>query len=234
MAKDGIATAIVFKTGPETYMGKIADLTISAEATETTLQKEINAFIKIIAIVAVFLGVLFFVLGFIIRYPVITNFIFAIGIVVANVPEGLIAALTVCLTLTAKRMFKNNIMVKNLQSVETLGAITCICSDKTGTLTQNKMTVVHLWYDKNFRKVKPNQKDIEVDNDLYKLQLYEKTDHTFEMLKIGGVCGSENDFVQDVPDDFPPFLKDINDWKKSNEIANEDQIKKKSEECILH
>jgi len=77
----------------------------------------------------------------------ITNLVFMIGIIVANVPEGLLATVTVCLTLTAKRMHTKSVLVKNLEAVETLGSTTCICSDKTGTLTQNVMTVANLVYD---------------------------------------------------------------------------------------
>lgn len=91
---------------------------------------------------AFFLGISFFIIGFIVGYKPVDNMVFMIGIIVANVPEGLLATVTVALTITAKRMALKNVLVKNLESVETLGSTSCICSDKTGTLTQNRMTVV--------------------------------------------------------------------------------------------
>ena len=75
--------------------------------------------------------------------------IFAIGIIVANVPEGLLATITVSLALSAKRMSEKYVLVKNMESVETLGSTSCICTDKTGTITQNRMTVSHLFFDKS-------------------------------------------------------------------------------------
>lgn len=81
------------------------------------------------------LGVLFLILGFIYGYDAIMNIIFMIGIIVANVPEGLLVTVTVCLAITAQRMARKKVLVKNMESVETLGSTTCICSDKTGTLT---------------------------------------------------------------------------------------------------
>merc|ERR1712025_1464140 len=114
---------------------------------ETPIAKEIAHFIHLITGVAVFLGVTFFIIAFILGYNWLDAVIFLIGIIVANVPEGLLATVTVCLTLTAKRMASKNCLAKNLAAVETLGSTSTICSDETGTLTQNRMTVAHMWFD---------------------------------------------------------------------------------------
>uniref|UniRef100_A0A674PCN9 Sodium/potassium-transporting ATPase subunit alpha n=1 Tax=Takifugu rubripes TaxID=31033 RepID=A0A674PCN9_TAKRU len=144
---EGTARGIVICTGDRTVMGRIATLTSGLETGKTPIAKEIEHFIHIITGVAVFLGVTFFVLALILGYSWLEAVIFLIGIIVANVPEGLLATVTVCLTLTAKRMAKKNCLVKNLEAVETLGSTSTICSDKTGTLTQNRMTVAHMWFD---------------------------------------------------------------------------------------
>merc|ERR1740131_680460 len=146
-AVEGTATGIVVNIGDNTVMGRIAGLASGLSTGETPIAKEIAHFIHIITGVAVFLGVTFFIIAFILGYHWLDAVIFLIGIIVANVPEGLLATVTVCLTLTAKRMAKKNCLVKNLEAVETLGSTSTICSDKTGTLTQNRMTVAHMWFD---------------------------------------------------------------------------------------
>ncbi|XP_017557416.1 sodium/potassium-transporting ATPase subunit alpha-1-like [Pygocentrus nattereri] len=144
---EGSASGIVINTGDRTVMGRIATLASSLEVGKTPIAIEIEHFIHIITTVAVFLGVTFCTLSLILGYGWLEAVIFLIGIIVANVPEGLLATVTVCLTLTAKRMAKKNCLVKNLEAVETLGSTSTICSDKTGTLTQNRMTVAHMWFD---------------------------------------------------------------------------------------
>merc|ERR1712117_51802 len=146
-AVEGTATGIVVNIGDNTVMGRIAGLASGLASDQTPIAKEIQHFIHIITGVAVFLGVTFFIISFILGYHWLDAVIFLIGIIVANVPEGLLATVTVCLTLTAKRMASKNCLVKNLEAVETLGSTSTICSDKTGTLTQNRMTVAHMWFD---------------------------------------------------------------------------------------
>jgi sodium/potassium-transporting ATPase subunit alpha len=146
-AVEGTCRGVVIKTGDRTVMGRIANLASGLEVGDTPIAKEIAHFIHLITGVAVFLGVSFFIIAFILGYFWLDAVIFLIGIIVANVPEGLLATVTVCLTLTAKRMARKNCLVKNLEAVETLGSTSTICSDKTGTLTQNRMTVAHMWFD---------------------------------------------------------------------------------------
>merc|ERR1712212_938619 len=146
-AVEGTCVGMVVNIGDNTVMGRIAGLASGLASDETPIAKEIAHFIHIITGVAVFLGVSFFIIAFILGYNWLDAVIFLIGIIVANVPEGLLATVTVCLTLTAKRMAAKNCLVKNLEAVETLGSTSCICSDKTGTLTQNRMTVAHMWFD---------------------------------------------------------------------------------------
>ncbi|CAB4063111.1 ATP1A [Lepeophtheirus salmonis] len=146
-AVEGTSRGIVVNIGDNTVMGRIAGLASGLESGDTPIAKEIAHFIHLITGVAVFLGLTFFVIAFILGYHWLDAVIFLIGIIVANVPEGLLATVTVCLTLTAKRMASKNCLVKNLEAVETLGSTSTICSDKTGTLTQNRMTVAHMWFD---------------------------------------------------------------------------------------
>jgi len=139
LCKEGRGKGMVFNIGDNTVIGQIANLADTASSDISPLRKELNRFIKIITVIALCLGILFFCLGFILKYKVIQNLVFAIGIIVANVPEGLLATITITLSVASIKMQAKKVLVKNLESVETLGSTSCICSDKTGTLTSNEM-----------------------------------------------------------------------------------------------
>lgn len=165
LAVDGTAVGVVVNTGDRTVFGRIAGLAAGSDAQATTLQLEIHRFVIIISAVAITLGLIFLVIGFVKGTDIIDNLIFVIGIIVANVPEGLLATVTVSLTLTAKRMAKKNVLVKKLECVETLGSTTTICSDKTGTLTQNRMTIVHAVTDMTIHTTKTATQESTFDFD---------------------------------------------------------------------
>lgn len=145
-AAAGTCRTVVVSTGMDSEFGKIAGLTQNTEKSLSPLQKELNILTKQIAAIALSIGVLFMIVSvFFVKDPVMESFLFALGMVVAFIPEGLLPAVTLSLALAVQKMAKENALVKKLSAVETLGCTNVICSDKTGTLTQNEMTVNHLW-----------------------------------------------------------------------------------------
>jgi len=141
LVQSGDAKALVCRTGMDTEIGNIVELTKQTQEVETPIRKELKYFIKIISGIAIALGVSFFLVSVAIGRGELASLIFAIGIIVANVPEGLLPTVTLALTMASKRMARKNALIKHLESVETLGSTTVICSDKTGTLTQNRLSV---------------------------------------------------------------------------------------------
>jgi calcium-translocating P-type ATPase len=141
----GQAKAVVFATGMHTEFGTIAHLTQTAVEEASPLRKEIAHLSRLTAILAVLIGLSFFALGWLIGIPFWKAFIFAIGIIVAMVPEGLLPTLTLALVLANQRMAKRNVLIRYLPAVETLGSTTVICTDKTGTLTEGRMQVRQLY-----------------------------------------------------------------------------------------
>ena len=146
----GSGKAAIFATGMKTEFGKIAKMTQDVREEESPLQKEMKNVTKVVAILAISIGLTFFFLGsFVAGMPLNTGFLFAIGIIVALMPEGLLPTVSLGLAMGVQRMAKRGALIKKLSSVETLGSTTVICTDKTGTLTQNEMTVKELWFDGN-------------------------------------------------------------------------------------
>jgi potassium/sodium efflux P-type ATPase len=142
----GRAVAVVYATGAETEFGQVAHLTTEVKREPSTLEIQVARIVRIITVIALGMGVTVFALSyFLIGMDVTESFIFAIGIIVANVPEGLLPTVTLALALGVKRMARRNALVRRLSAVETLSATTVICTDKTGTLTKNEMTVRYLW-----------------------------------------------------------------------------------------
>ena len=144
-AVSGQGRAVVYATGMHTEFGRIAQLTQAVPAAPSPLQREIARLSRIVALLATGLGVVFFAIGQALGLPFWGNLLFAIGIIVANVPEGLLPTVTLSLAMATQRMAKRNALVRHLPAVEALGATTVICCDKTGTLTQNRMSVKRLW-----------------------------------------------------------------------------------------
>ena len=142
----GSGRAVVFSTGSKTEFNKIASLTQAVKEEASPLQKQMNRLTQIIAIIAIFMGVTLFLLNvYVVELSLSIAFIFAIGLTVANVPEGLLPTVTLALAASVKKMVGENALIKRLSSVETLGSTNIICTDKTGTITKNEMTVRKIW-----------------------------------------------------------------------------------------
>ncbi|OPX59826.1 MAG: Copper-exporting P-type ATPase B [Methanobacterium sp. PtaB.Bin024] len=142
----GSGKAIIFATGQKTEFNQIASLTQEVSQETSPLQKELARVTRIIAVIAVLLGVTLFAVNlWVVKLPLQTAFIFAIGLTVANVPEGLLPTVTLALAASVQKMVRKNALIKRLSSVETLGSTNIICTDKTGTLTKNEMTVRKIW-----------------------------------------------------------------------------------------
>jgi P-type Ca2+ transporter type 2C len=145
MVTRGSGIGVVMATGMKTAMGQIADLLQSAQSQDTPLQRRLEQLGKILITVALLLTVLVVVVGVLRGHELYEMFLAGVSLAVAAIPEGLPAIVTVALSLGVQKMIRQNAIVRKLPAVETLGCASVICSDKTGTMTQNKMTVTHLW-----------------------------------------------------------------------------------------
>lgn len=143
----GTATAVVTATGMDTEMGKIANLLGEESETQTPLQKNLAQLGKYLGILALAACAVIFIVGLVSGIPVLDIFMTAISLAVSAIPEGMPAIVTIVLSIGVQRMVKKNALIRRLPAVETLGSASVICSDKTGTLTQNRMTLIKAYLD---------------------------------------------------------------------------------------
>lgn len=185
----GTARAVAFATGMNTEFGKIAQLTQKQNKVDSPLTQELNRLTKQLSIIAVSIGIVFLLAAiFVVKYPFAKAFIFALGMIVAFIPEGLLPTVTLSLAQGVKRMAKKHALVKELNSVETLGETTVICSDKTGTLTQNQMTIHYIWTPKNEYEVTGNGYENNGQIELNKKQLwYEENPDLRKLVQIASL-----------------------------------------------
>ncbi|TJY70433.1 cation-transporting P-type ATPase [Arthrobacter sp. CAU 1506] len=142
---NGNAEALITATGSRTRLASIASLTATAQPPQSPLNKELRRVVRLISVVALSFGGVFFAVSLLTGLSWRDAFLFAIGVAVALIPEGLLPTVTLSLAMGAQRMARRNALVRHLQAVETLGSTTFICTDKTGTLTQNRMSAVETW-----------------------------------------------------------------------------------------
>ncbi len=182
----GRGKAIVVETGMTTEVGKIAGMINSAEEQQTPLQIKLNKLGKTLGVAAIIICVLIFIIGLVQGREAIHMFMTAVSLAVAAIPEGLAAVSTIVLAIGVQKMVKRNAIIKKLPAVETLGSATVICSDKTGTLTQNKMTVQKLF----INDVVKDMKEIaEINSDIEKLVYANMLCNDTKVSKDGNLTG---------------------------------------------
>lgn len=178
----GTATAVVTATGMNTEMGKIATLLSGEASTQTPLQKKLASLGKYLGFVALGACAIIFVVGIIAKKPVLDIFMTSVSLAVSAIPEGLPAIVTIVLSIGVQRMVKKNAIIRRLPAVETLGSASIICSDKTGTLTMNRMTLVKAYVD--------GEKETENITD-------QNTDIVKKLLAYGTLCSDGSVTVED-------------------------------------
>ncbi|MDJ1477001.1 cation-translocating P-type ATPase [Bacillus sp. LS15-K4] len=163
----GRGVGVAVETGMNSQIGKIATLLHEADDDMTPLQKSLAQVGKYLGFVAVSICVIMFIIGFLQGRDTLEMFMTAISLAVAAIPEGLPAIVSIVLAIGVQRMIKQNVIIRKLPAVEALGSVTIICSDKTGTLTQNKMTVTHFYSDNTYDHLE----NLNVNNDVQRLLL---------------------------------------------------------------
>lgn len=198
---EGWAKGIVINIGNLTVVGRLASHTAEAEKVETPISQEVSQFIHIITVAAIIIGCFLFVIAFMLGYFWIDALLFLIGIIVACVPEGMLAIVTIALSLTAKRMSNKNCLVKNLEAVETLGATSILMTDKTGTITSNKLTIAHLWIDNQIGEIDTFAQENPAVS-------FDKTSHSWKNLARVAVLCNNAEFAE-TGQELPVMLRHV-------------------------
>lgn len=179
----GRAYARVLKTGEQTKFGRIAKTLAVIKEEATPLQKKLEIFTKQVGIIGIAASLIVFLLSFIQKGGLFESFVFAVSLAVAAVPEGLPAVMTITLAIGVERMARKKAIVRKLNAIETLGSITLVATDKTGTLTANQMAVKRIWIDKKIYK--------EIDKSLFRKK-------TFDKLVLNGILCSTASIIYKV------------------------------------
>ena len=186
----GRGKGIVVETGMNTEVGKIAEMLSGTEEQETPLQKKLNTLGKTLGIVSLVICIIIFIIGIIQGREIISMFMTAVSLAVAAIPEGLAAVSTIVLAIGVQKMVKRNAIVKRLPAVETLGSSSVICSDKTGTLTQNKMTVQKVFVNHTVYDVS----NLDENSDFMK---YNKDNQEVQLLVYNGMVCNDTKIADD-------------------------------------
>ena len=181
----GRGTAVVVETGMNTEVGKIAEMLNTTEEQQTPLQLKLNKLGKTLGIAAIVICVVIFIIGLLQGKEAIHMFMTAVSLAVAAIPEGMVAVTTIVLAIGVEKMVTRNAIVKKLPAVETLGSATVICSDKTGTLTQNKMTVKKAFWNNRLVDIEKAEMDHELQHLVYNSILCNDT----KILEDGSLAG---------------------------------------------
>ena len=190
----GRATGIVVATGMDTEVGNIAGMLDNQDNTDTPLKRKLNAVGKTLTIVGLIVCALIFAIGAFYHRPLIPQFLVAISLAISIIPEGLPATATIVMALGVQRMAKQNALIRKLPAVETLGSATVICSDKTGTLTLNKMAVTHIAVNGDFENgtTTPVENAVKQHPDVYRELVYAAVlcnDSSFDPDRKGEIIG---------------------------------------------
>ena len=186
----GRGKGIVIETGMNTEVGKIAEMLTETEEQETPLQKKLNGLGKTLGIVSLVICIIIFIIGIIQGREIVSMFMTAVSLAVAAIPEGLAAVSTIVLAIGVQKMVKRNAIVKRLPAVETLGSSSVICSDKTGTLTQNKMTVQKVFVNHTVYDVS----NLDENSDFMK---YNKDNQEVQLLVYNGMVCNDTKIADD-------------------------------------